>query len=390
MLDWLIIGGGVHGTYLSHLLVNQVGVSRDNVRVLDPHDEPLAAWRRFTANCGMAYLRSPATHNIDLPILSLYRYAKQSVDRLKGAFIPPYNRPSLTLFNEHCHHVIQHNRLETLRITGRALGLQKNGRSITANTTAGRLKTRNIILAIGLSEQPYWPDWARSLQKMGAKIYHLFDIDFRLADLPKSPMTVVIGGGLSAIQAALKISETLPGKIRLISRHQLRESQYDFDPCWIGPKCLTNFHQKDYRGRRHSIDRARINGSAPCEVIEELHSAINNHQLFFDHNDIRGVTTDGKRIRLMTGSNVIWADHVILATGFHYERPGGSFIDSIINRFGLKCGSCGYPIIGKDLRWSDNIFVAGPLAELQLGPCARNIIGARNAGRHLLSVWETP
>ena len=388
MLDWLIIGGGVHGTYLSHLLVNQVGVSRDNVRVLDPHDEPLAAWRRFTANSGMNYLRSPATHNIDLPILSLYRFAKQSVDQLIGAFIPPYNRPSLTLFNEHCHHVIQHNRLETLRIIGRALNLQKNGQSITIYTTAGRLKARNIILAIGLSEQPYWPDWARALKNAGAAIYHLFDIDFRPAELPKSPMTVFIGGGISAIQAALKISETLPGKIRLISRHQLRESQYDFDPCWIGPKCLTNFHRKDYRGRRHSIDRARIRGSAPCEVMEELHSAIKNNRLIFDHTDIRGVTTDGKRIRLMTDSNVVWADHVVLATGFHDKRPGGSFIDSTINRFGLKCGTCGYPIIGKDLRWSDNIFVAGPLAELQLGPCARNIVGARNAGRHLLRVWE--
>ena len=388
MLDWLIIGGGVHGTYLSHLLVNQVGVSRDDVRVLDPHVEPLAAWLRFTANSGMTYLRSPATHNIDLPILSLYRFAKQSVDQLKDSFIPPYNRPTLTLFNKHCHHVIQQNQLEALRITGRALSLEKNGRSIMANTTIGRLKTNNIILAIGLGEQPYWPNWARSLQWVGAKINHLFDIDFRPTELPKSPMTVVIGGGISAIQTALKISENLPGKIRLISRHKLRESQYDFDPCWIGPKCLTNFHQKDYRGRRHSINRARIRGSAPSEVLEALHSAIDKDRLIFDQNDIRGVTTNGNRIRLMTGSGSVWADRVILATGFHNKRPGGSFIESIIKRFGLKCGPCGYPIIGKDLRWSDNIFVAGPLAELQLGPCARNIIGARNAGRHLLSVWE--
>jgi hypothetical protein len=240
MLDWLIIGGGVHGTYLSHLLVNQVGVSRDDVRVLDPHAKPLATWLKFTANSGMTYLRSPATHNIDLPILSLYRFAKQSVDQLKDPFIPPYNRPSLTLFNKHCRHVIQHNRLEALRIKGRALSLEKNDR------------------------------------------------------------------------------------------------------------------------------------------------------LIFVQNDIRSVTTDGKRIRLMTGSDSVWADHVILATGFNCERPGGSFIDSIIRRFGLKCGPCGYPIIGQDLRWSDNIFVAGPLAELQLGPCARNIIGARNAGRHLLSVWKAP
>ena len=77
MLEWLIIGGGVHGTHLSHLLVHGAGVPDDRLRVLDPHPEPLAVWRRHTARCGMRHLRSPATHHIDLPILSLYRFAQE-------------------------------------------------------------------------------------------------------------------------------------------------------------------------------------------------------------------------------------------------------------------------------------------------------------------------
>ena len=76
MIAWLIIGGGIHGTYLSHLLVNQVGLDRNEVRVLDPHQTPLATWNRNATNCGMRYLRSPATHNIDIPVLSLYRFAR--------------------------------------------------------------------------------------------------------------------------------------------------------------------------------------------------------------------------------------------------------------------------------------------------------------------------
>jgi hypothetical protein len=55
MLDWLIVGGGVHGTHLAHVLVNALGVARDRLRVLDPHPQPLAQWDRLTANVGMAW-----------------------------------------------------------------------------------------------------------------------------------------------------------------------------------------------------------------------------------------------------------------------------------------------------------------------------------------------
>ena len=64
--------------------------------------------------------------------------------------------------------------------------------------------------------------------------------------------------------------------------------------------------------------------------------------------------------------------------------PGGDLIDRLVADFDLECNPCGYPILGPDLRWAQNIYATGPLAELQLGPCARNIVGARNAGRHLL------
>lgn len=39
-----------------------------------------------------------------------------------------------------------------------------------------------------------------------------------------------------------------------------------------------------------------------------------------------------------------------------------------------------------DLPWGPNIFVTGPPAEFQIGPCARNFVGLRNAGRMLLTV----
>jgi hypothetical protein len=77
-----------------------------------------------------------------------------------------------------------------------------------------------------------------------------------------------------------------------------------------------------------------------------------------------------------------------LATGFQAKRPGSPLIEQAIAEFNLSCNPCGYPILGRDLRWDEHIFVTGPLAELQVGPCARNISGARNAGRFLTAAFS--
>ena len=283
MIAWLIIGGGIHGTYLSHLLVNKVGLKRDDVRVLDPHHKPMAAWNRNATNCGMRFLRSPATHNIDIPVLSLYRFAQSPAVKGMAEFIPPYNRPSLSLFQKHCAHVIQHFRLEELRITGRALALHENNRhSLSAETSVGSITARNVILAMGLGEQPYWPSWARRLKQKGSRIDHVFDPRFRTADIPESTESVVVvGGGLSAVQTALMLSKRLAGTVRLLSQHELYESQYDFDPCWIGPKCLRDFYRQDYGSRRATVDRARVGGSLPGEIFEELRTALEARSLHF-------------------------------------------------------------------------------------------------------------
>ena len=120
MIEWLIIGGGIHGTYLANLLTHLPGTGENQVRILDPHPGLLTTWHRNTANCGMAYLRSPATHNIDRPILSLYRFAKTCRGQADATFIPPYNRPSLKLFQRHCRHVIATNHLARARTCSRS------------------------------------------------------------------------------------------------------------------------------------------------------------------------------------------------------------------------------------------------------------------------------
>ena len=78
-------------------------------------------------------------------------------------------------------------------------------------------------------------------------------------------------------------------------------------------------------------------------------------------------------------------DRVLLATGFTGHRPGGAFVDGLIESASLPCASCGYPIVDKTLRWHPRVYVSGPLAELELGPTSRNISGARRAAERLVA-----
>ena len=76
---------------------------------------------------------------------------------------------------------------------------------------------------------------------------------------------------------------------------------------------------------------------------------------------------------------------MLLATGFEPQRPGGALVDRLAEEHRLPCAACGYPEVDTALRWHPRLFVAGPLAELELGPVARNIAGARRAGERLVA-----
>lgn len=388
MLDWLIIGGGIHGTYLSNLLATERGLSHRQLAVLDPHQQPLALWHKNTRNCGMQFLRSPATHNLGVGILSLYRYAKETL-RTDTDFTPPYNRPSLSLFNDHCVRLMRENGLDRLRRPGRATTLHHKAGFMEVQTDGGSLKSKNVILALGLSEQPAWPHWAASFRKEGAPIWHLFEDGFDRLYLSPMRSVTILGGGVSAIQTALALRQQLDGDITVVSKHPIQIERFDFDPCWIGPKCMRDFGLiKDMTLRRQIINGARSLGSVPEDTGADFHRAVKEESLRLIVGGPRRLRYDRRGFEITTDNSTIKCDALILATGFAPQRPGGQLIERMINRLHLDIAPCGYPIVDHHLRWHKRIFVTGPLAELEIGPCARNIVGARNAGRRILAATQ--
>lgn len=428
MIDWLIIGGGPQGIHMANRLLGE-GVHPNMITVLDPNTEPLARWKHHTENTGMTHLRSPEYHNIGIDPYSLGRHVatyefvaavleqrNETGSALESEFIPPYSRPSLRSFIHHAETIVEETGLMRRWKSARAISIKKirNGYRIQTDARE-RIEARNVVLALGMGDQPNWPKWATQLrdQNRQAKVHHVFSSDFKRQQIDENHDVAIVGAGISAAQLALSLLEVNPNRqITLLSRHFLRKEDFDSDPGWLGPTLLTGFHrEKDYGKRRAMIQEARNRGSLAAEVTQTLEKAIlRDKTISLELAEIDSAESNVSRLELrirpfeldeaqyqQTGELAfnfntkvqrLDVDEVVLATGFEAKRPGGTLIDGAIRTMDLPTATDGFPIVDRHLRWREGLFVMGPLAELEVGPVSRNISGARMAADRIIKSPE--
>ncbi len=378
-VDWLIIGGGIHGVHIAACLIGAAGLAPGQLRIVDPAERLLDRWRVCTATTGMTYLRSPTVHHLDLNPFSLRRFAGDALEQLA----PPYDRPSLALFNAHCARVIEMYGLDALHIRDRIVACEVNeGGVVARGATGDELHARHAVLAIGASEQPNWPQWA---PRNHTCVRHVFEPGFDGWPSAQPERVAVIGGGITAGQVALRLARE-GHRVHLISRHSLREHQFDSHPGWLGPRYMSGFsREQDHARRRAVIGQARHRGSVPPDVCRSLRQAFRDGLVAWRKAEVQEVIAERDKLCLhMQGMEPLEIDRVLLATGFAPARPGGAMIDNLIESASLPCAQCGYPIVDEALRWHPRIHVTGPLAELELGPASRTIAGARRAAERLV------
>ncbi|MCG8352462.1 MAG: FAD/NAD(P)-binding protein [Chloroflexales bacterium] len=388
MLDWLIIGGGLHGTHLALVLVKRCGVAPEWLRILDPHETLLAYWERCTTATGMTHLRSTIVHHLALDPHDLWNFAQRRRAQL-GQFLGPYRRPALGLFRDHCQALIAEHSLDRLHLRGRATGLTRTAQGWSVETDQGSLAVRRVLLALSVGEQPRWPDWAAQLHAAGGPMHHLYGCE-ELTVAPAAGQTVVVGGGISAAQVAVALARAAPGCVTLLMRHEIRVESFDSPPGWVGPKELRGFHAEPSVVRRRAmIAGARRPGSMPEDVARTLRRAEAVGMLRIQRGEVRRATfaADGAAELELPGLR-LRAAKVLLATGFEQQRPGGAWLDQAIAEYELPLAPCGYPLVAPSLAWAPGLYVTGGLAELELGPVARNIVGARHAGERLRAVAD--
>lgn len=387
MLEWLIIGGGIHGTHLSFVLHRRAGVRLDCLRVLDPHPEPLARWHDVTRNTGMTFLRSPHVHNLHYDQGALVTYARIHEKAPYTRFIPPYSRPTLELFNRHSAHLIERYRLGSVRMRGYARHIRRVDGGWQVETDRGSISARRVALAIGMGEQWHIPRWAQDLPD--DRVRHIFQTGFdaqEWREVVNWRQMAVIGGGITAVQAALSFAERQPGTVTLIARHPVRPHDFDSDPGWMNAIYLRDYARiADPNQRRATIRAARHRGSVPPDVRRDLQEATASGTLRMVHAQVVAAQADadGHICLTLTDGQAVRCDRLILATGYDQHRPGGALVDRLIEDYALPVADCGYPIPDRGLKWAEGLYVSGALAELEAGPAARNIIGARMAGERL-------
>lgn len=385
MLKWLIIGGGIHGVALAFSLTHRKKVPHDSVRILDPHDNLLALWEQFTQNTGMKYLRSPKVHTLHHDPWSIRTFGETKQGKPYADFIPIYDRPSLRFFNKYHEWLLDKYRLAELHLRGRAMQLTRIHEGWRVQTETNTIDTEKVILATGASEQPLWTEWGKALKRQNAPINHIFEAGFDRPALANWTQAVIIGGGISAVQTALSMTTQHPATVRLLMPHAVKIAYFDADPCWVTRLCLADFHREtNYDIRREMLNSARQVGTIPSDVAKALEEAVKSGLLRVDVTMVESANYADELIQLQTDSGErIQSDRVILATGFDPNRSGGQLVDDLITTYKLPVAGCGYPIVDTTLCWTQGIYVTGGLAELEVGPVARTIIGARLAGERI-------
>lgn len=382
--DWIVVGGGIQGSTIAAFLVKNNKVSTDKLRIIDPHEMPLFKWTKSTERIGMKFLRSPFVHHLDVNPFSLRSYAANHHWK-KSEFYGVYKRPSLEMFNEHSQSLLQDLGLGASWHQGYVNGLDRDKHYWSVNTARGeRLKSKNVVLALSINDQLHVPEWAESIKQGRHQLYHIFD---EAADFSKlRPPVAVIGGGITAAHTVIKLSALYPGQVTLIKRHPFKVCDFDSDPGWLGPKYQKNYQRiTDYSERREVIKKARNRGSLPSDLFHKLRKLENDQTIKLADGEVTSVKEgENKELILSMDTQEVKVQSIVFATGFRTSRPGGSWLEKAIETFGLPCAKCGYPIVSQSLEWCPHLYVTGPLAELEIGPIARNISGARQAAERIV------
>ena len=397
--DITIIGTGIHGSHLLRRIAADPIISRRRIVTVDPSPTPCATWKKRTRNCGMRYLRSPASHGISPQLSALRRFADECslADEFgcEAPFIPPYHRPSLALFNRHVELESQVFASRSTHLNATLSGIETEGPfyrvHVTHNDGAKReVISRDVILAVGTSS-PHIPHAFRGIDR----VQHVYDPTFRRDAIPEDSNVAIVGGGIAAAHLAIDLAKRL-GSVTILNRDPFYPAQFDSDPCFIGPKCGDRFRRiRDIRERRRTIQESRRSGSVPPDLFAEVQAMQTSGALEIVPATVYRARVTRAGIEVFGHGTLPFHKEyqiVILATGFDTGPPQSDLISSIAQKNGLLLHEDGFPLVTEDLGWKEvsdssncgTVYCTGALAELEIGPPARNIIGAHLAGRRIV------
>jgi len=386
--DWVIVGGGVHGTHVAQRLLD-AGVDRNRLAIVESTGELLGNFRERLRVARVGSLRSPYVHHVGTEPFSLENYAKSK--RREDELLPTRRnprRPTVDLFLDHTDHIIGLRRLGELVVEQEVTSVKYGDSApLAVRTKTDELTSWRVLLAVGNAGAPEPPGWAEET----GRVRHVWEG----GEVENAKNTYVVGGGTTACSVAVSLARET-GDATLVSRHGLRKAVVESDPRWLNWKHIEKelHHLPVASEARHErVREARNDGTVPYHLAEEVEEETEVGHL---NRRVGEVTVafegdDGVFLRLNDGGTEE-AARVVLATGFGdvYRQP---FVRSVAEDLDLATGHRGMPVLNDEtLGWRredgkpSGVHATGALAEGVLGAFARNIATARRAGDRLTRI----
>lgn len=381
MLECVIVGGGIHGTYLVQRLLEDTDLEREDVGIVDPHERLLASFRRKARACEMDALRSTFVHHVGTEPFGLESFAEARDREDELLPRPSYpRRPSLSLFLDYADYVIDSRDLESLHRQTAVEAIEEGDEGLVLETTERSIRARSCVLAIGHGGRYRTLGWGDGIDAV-THVWDGFDSDTNADE------TVVVGGGITAAQLATCLADR--ESVTLLSRHRLEEAAVEADPRWINWNHVERHlhrHPPGDRARVETVREARNDATIPPTLFDRLEEVVENDGVTVRTDEVRSARAVDDRVRLLLADDgCLSADRVVLATGFEpvFEHP---FVDRVADELGLERGYRGMPVLDDEtLAWrradgaGSPVFVTGALAAGTVGPFAGNVAGARRA-----------
>ncbi len=390
----IIIGAGLQGV---SFFLNLPPKLRERTLMLDKNAQPLQNFYTLASNVGMKYLRSPASHCLIEPLISLFSFAKKI--KAMNHFQGKYYTPSLSLFRKYLSELLEKTKLKKHYFQSTVKRLQYAENCWRVHTEHGEFQSKNCILALGMGSITLPKNLnisiATSMHSRDLQSKHILHPLFEYPTIEDKNIAVV-GGGMSGSQCALHLLEQSKKKksntqVTLITSKPDSVHFFDSHPGYIGPKYRPSFLQeKNYNKRTDIIKQSKNKGSINPFVQKQLQEAEENQMFQIKQAYVNRIKITESSYGLdFPDAPTENYDEVIFATGFQEKAPFNlSLVQNLAEEYGLERFKDYWPIPNQRLAWHSGLYLSGALAELEIGPPARNIIGAHLCHRIFSQFWE--
>ena len=375
-----------------------------NVCVVDPSDTWMHGWTEKFHELDIQFLRSPVMahpDHFDQNALLAFAMTNDRQDELLesgcaniSSLLPLgesqvglWKLPSTKLFEDFCSDLAK--RLPHDFVQDNVSSIDRPGKHFLVSLKSGScIEASSVILATGLAGRSVVPSLVS--EAPNERIVQWFEIRHNVR--PDWKRILVIGGGLTSVQAAqhmLRANKT----VVLCSRRPMVERHFDIGLEWFdrrtSTKCMADFYHRPVQERLAILRGARDGGSVPPIYMQ----------------DVKKWEKEGKLCRMVGEAKYLYSrkedgtlvvdinsdlhpfDAIILACGVKADCTVHPLLKQITEQWEARIVG-GFPLVSEDLELSDDLFILGGMASLNLGPDAGNLMGIKRGAAIIANKLE--